>query len=532
VTAPPTTAPRARRVPWHPFLFAAIVVVTLWLDAAISPYAVIRSLVVALLLAGAITLVAGLLLRSFELGGVVASGVIGLLWSKQVIDGLAEAPERMGPLAIVWFAVIVLAIALVARLVWRLAPRIDRYSLTRFLNRAAGFLLAAALLLGFVRGSMAAVIEDLDQGVPLANWGGSSSPADAARPDIYAILLDGYPRADVLQYAFELDNTGFVEALTDRGFEVAAESHSDYIWTHVSVPSALNLEYVESVPAIAKVIDEQLPQQPSLRRAVSDNLAFQLAREHGYDAVGIGSGFEHVAPRRADVYVDGGQLNEFEISLLSSTFAGDIVGLIAPDFASAQQRDRILFNLESLGAIASNRDRPPAFVFAHVPAPHQPVVFGEGGTPVEVPISESFFADSPMERGEPQDEFIERYRAQLPYLNDRVLAAVDDIIAGSEVPPVILLFADHGSASAVDWNAADPYEVDPARLLERTGTLVAARTPDHDGVYPDDVSPADLLRLVFDAYWGTDYGPATPPPHGGQIAPVDASVLEAQSTGP
>ena len=78
----------------------------------------------------------------------------------------------------------------------------------------------------------------LDQGRDLAAW--LASPAtDASRegPDIYAILLDGYPRADVLAHAFDIDNGPFVGALEERGFAVAGASHSDYIWTHTTVPS-------------------------------------------------------------------------------------------------------------------------------------------------------------------------------------------------------------------------------------------------------------------------------------------------------
>ena len=102
-----------------------------------------------------------------------------------------------------------------------------------------------------------------------------------------------------------------------------------------------------------------------------------MAREHGYDAVAVASGFEEVAPRQADVYVDSGNLNEFEISLLTSTFAGDVVNAVAPDFGSGQHRERIQANLDALPEIAATRDRPPALVFAHVPAPHQPTVFGD-----------------------------------------------------------------------------------------------------------------------------------------------------------
>ncbi len=514
-----------RRLPWHPLAFAALIVLTAWLDAAVSPFAAVRSLVVALVVAAAITAVASLPLRSIQAGAIIATASLGVVWSKQLIAAVVELAERMGPLVIVWALVVVAAVVITIRLVRRSRPTLDRESLTIVLNRASSLLLVAAVLLGLVTGRFAATIDDLDQGSGLADWPRGET-GEPERPDIYVILLDGYPRSDVLQYAFALDNEPFLDALTDRGFEVASASRSDYLWTHVSVPSALNLAYVEQIPAMLDVIEGRAPRQPTLRTTVANSVAFDVAREHGYTAVGVGSGFEEVAPRRADVYIDGGQLNEFETSLITSTFAGAIVAALAPDFASGQQRDRIEYNLDVLADIAETPGRPPAFTFAHVPAPHQPVVLGEDGAPVEVPISDSFYADSPMERGEDPDEFIERYRAQLPYLNGRVLDAIDAIVAASSVPPVVVLIADHGSASAVNWNVTQPGDADPARLLERTGTLFAALTPELADVFPDDISPADILRLLFDAYLGTEYGRAIPPPDGGQIPPVDASVLD------
>jgi len=512
------------RLPWHPALFAAVVVVTLWLDAAISPFAAIRSLVVALALAVILTAVGGLALRSLALGGILASGVIGALWSRQLIDSIVEVAQRMGFLAIVWVLLIFAATILGYRVLRHSASRVSREGITGFLNGAAVLLLVSAVILGVFRGRLAAVGDDLGQGVDLAAWSTSGAEQATGQPDIFVILLDGYPRADVLEYAFDLDNAPFTGALAARGFDVATDSHSDYLWTHVSVPSALNLAYVEQIPALLDVIEGRAPRQPTLRTTMADSIAFDVARENGYTTVAVASGFEEVAPRRADVYVDGGQLNEFEISLIASTFASDIVAAMAPDFASGQQRDRILHNLGVLPDIA--REGGPALVFAHIPAPHQPVVFGEGGAPVAVPVSGAFFADSPQERGEPQAEYLDRYRAQLPYLNDRILESIDGIIANADEPPVIVLFADHGSASAVDWNATQPEDAEPARLLERTGILFAALTPGHEDVFPDDISPVDLFRLLFDAYLDTDYGRASPPEGGGQIAPVDASTLD------
>jgi len=513
------------RLPWHPALFAAVIVVTLWLDAAVSPFAAVRSLAVAVVLAAALTALAGLALRSASLGGIVATGFIGLLWSRQLFESIGEIGSGMGMLAIGWGLLIVVAAIVAVRIVRRQAPRLTREQVGTFLNRGAVLLLVATVALGVIRGRFAVAGDDLGQGIGLANWSASGT-ALAGQPDMFVILLDGYPRADVLDYAFGHDNSPFTDALEERGFEVATASHSDYLWTHVSVPSALNLAYVEQIPAMVEIIEGRVPRQPTLRTTIADNAAFEQARRHGYTTVAVGAGFEEVAPRRADVYVDGGQLNEFEISLIASTFAGQIVAAVAPDFASGQQRDRILHNLEVLPEIAVRARAEPVLVFAHVPAPHQPVVFGHDGDPVSVPISGSFFADSPFERGEEQGEFLDRYRAQLPYLNERVLDAIDGILENADQPPVIVLFADHGSASAVNWNATLIQDADPARLLERTGTLFAALTPEHSDVFPDDISPVDIFRLLFDAYLGTDYGRASAPAGGGQIAPVDASVLD------
>ena len=513
-----------QRLPWHPVLFASAIVVTVWLDAAVSPYAAARSLGTAIGLAVVLALIGTTVTRSLELGAAGASLLIGLLWSKQLAASAADIVNRMGPLAVVWIVLIGAAAGLGTRILRRKRRTIDRHDVTVFLNRASMLLLIAAVIVGWTGGRLGSFVADLRQGVGPHDWPARSADAPAG-PDIYAVLLDGYPRADVLRWAFDISNDEFLEALAERGFDVASSSHSDYMWTHLSVPSALNLAYVEQIPGMAAVADGKAPLQPTMRQTAASNEAFDVAREHGYTTVAVASGFEHVAIRRSDVYLDDGGLNEFEISLLSSTYAGDIVNAIAPGFAAAQQRERIRQSLAALPQIAAITDRGPAFVFAHVPAPHQPTVFGDGGAPVDVPLSGHFFADSPVERGQDETEFRARYRAQLPYLNDLVLSAIDGILARSRTRPVIVLFADHGSASKVDWTTADVGTTDPARVLERTGTLFAALTPGHPNLYPNDISPVDIFRLLFDAYLGTQYGRATPPADGGQTPPIDASVL-------
>jgi hypothetical protein len=510
-------------VPWHPILFAAWVIVGIWLDAAVSPFAAVRALVVAVLIASLLCGVGWAVTRSATVGGLLATGIIVAIWIRLPIEGLSSIAGRMGVvIGAIWALLVLAALVLVAR---RIRGRWSVDGATAWLNRATGLLLVATLLFGLVGGRMWSLVPDLDQGAPLTALATRES-RPSPLPDIYAIVLDGYPRADALEYAFDFDNSEFLEALRERGFSIADRSHSDYLWTHVSLPSALNMAYVEQVPALRSFMEGRSPRQPTLRRAMADAAVFDLARGLGYTTVAVASGFEEVALRQADIYVDGGQLNEFEISVLTGTFAADLLRPLWPDFGSGQQRSRIRYDLEVLPQVAEASSRGPLFVFDHVPAPHQPTVFGAGGSPLANPLKPNWFADSPLERGEDPASFRARYRDQLPALNDLVITAVDGIISASDEPPVILIFADHGSASAVDWNATQPDEADPARLLERTAAFFAAYTPGRSDVFPDDISPVDIFRLLADAYWGTEYGRATPPENGGQISPVDASAFD------
>ena len=69
---------------------------------------------------------------------------------------------------------------------------------------------------GLVRGRLDSLGADLRQGIPLYAWAGSAS-GDQTQPDLFVILLDGYPRAYVLDYAFGIDNTPFLDELAIAG---------------------------------------------------------------------------------------------------------------------------------------------------------------------------------------------------------------------------------------------------------------------------------------------------------------------------
>jgi hypothetical protein len=68
-----------------------------------------------------------------------------------------------------------------------------------------------------------------------------------------------------------------------------------------------------------------------------------------------------------------------------------------------------------------------------------------------------------------------------------------DRITAADPEAVIILFSDHGAR--FDSGVTDEYY----------RTFFAARTPGHEGLFPDDVSPVNVLPLLENAYFGASF---------------------------
>jgi hypothetical protein len=92
------------------------------------------------------------------------------------------------------------------------------------------------------------------------------------------------------------------------------------------------------------------------------------------------------------------------------------------------------------------------------------------------------------------------YTDQIQYLNGRVLAAIDRILAASP-EPIVILMGDHGLRLLLRRSARDTC------LRETFAILNAIRLPDRDESWLyETISPVNVFRIVFDAYFGTKLG--------------------------
>jgi len=452
-------------LPIYPTLLAGVIVFGAYLDGDISLHAALRSLLIAISAAAVVTALAAWAL-GLRRGPVLVAALVLIVRSTDLFHA-AVAAVLLALVGIAWF--------------------VARRSLLRDPNRLFNTfglaLLVTTLLTAGFSGTLWRV--DLAQGRPFADARASSSAQWADRPDIYVVLLDGYPRADTLGRLFDFDNTPFLRDLEDRGFEVAGSSRSNYMYTTMTLTSMLHMRYVQDIPESSLTSASR----PSLRALINHNPTWDLLRALGYKVAANQAPWETVAMRSADLFC-GDHINDFEMYLLRTTLIGPVVNFLNPNFLGDQHRRAINQAFDCLSQISAPTETPK-FVFIHVGGPHLPIVFTSAGDPA----ARDVFGQDAHELGVSHERFVAAYVEEIQYLNRRVLEAVDELASRAD-DPIVILMSDHGSESRLDWNDSSRSD-----LQERFSNFFAARTPSKTSVFPADLTPINLFPILFDAYF-------------------------------
>lgn len=312
-------------------------------------------------------------------------------------------------------------------------------------------------------------------------------PPDQPLPDIYYIILDSYARADRLQTLYGYDNSRFIQQLQAMGFYVASCSQSNYGRTDLSLTSALNMDYIQ------RLHPELTPETISRTSVFADlkhSAVRQILEENGYRTVAFATGFAWNEWTDADEYIAPSPLspnmNEFEIMLLRTTLTRQLLesGMLQIDPLGAPRfRERTQLAFATLPELPHTPG--PKFVFAHLIIPHPPFVFGPNGE--EIDAAQFVNADGKYTF----DTYSKGYTTALTFLNAQMESILARIIAESNPPPVIIVQGDHG-----------PWLQSKERAFD---ILNAYYLPGHaDDLYPT-ISPVNSFRIVFNAYFGTNY---------------------------
>lgn len=498
------------KIPFYPYLIAIYPVVYLLAEniREIKPGAGLRSVLFFLFIAVLSVIFGKVLSRDARKGAIIAGAMLLVFFliffvlyaplyrglRDVQLSGQALGRHRyLVPLS----AVLVLATAFG---VFALVRRISEKKLRAFtfaLNAISSVLILIPLIgmLVYMGNKQFSAGIKADELPPLAEMPGTP----ASKPDIYLIILDMHVSDTALKTLTGYEDPAFSNSLREKGFYIAECSRSNYPATQYSLTSQLNMDYIHNLTdsTDAKVL-YQLMQFSRVERTLKSLGYRTYAFETGYEFTELKEAEEFLSPLAgATALLTYPGVTPFE-SLLLQVSGGRILYETRDqlsqkmqyiiDAAYVEYRDRILFDLDTLPEIAA--EAGPKFVFAHIMAPHSPFVFDRDGNFVKRRTPFTLTADP---EGYDFFEFSDAYYEELLYLHKRVLGVVDEILANSQTPPVIIIQGDHGMPRTAHRNAH--YEIYNA--IYQAGKS-------GDGLY-GTLSPVNSFRVIFNDLFETDY---------------------------
>lgn len=327
-----------------------------------------------------------------------------------------------------------------------------------------------------------------------------SKPLPTNAPDIYYFILDGYARHDVLQEVYGYNNEPFLKQLEQRGFYIARNSTSNYCQTILSLASSLNMNYLQNLPEYKNYTGNK---GKVLVEMIAESAARKELRKFGYKFMTFASGFYASEIKNADRYWESAtsiHFDEFENALLNSTPLPDLaLQFFQKNIFYGLHRKLVLFPFQKLPEAVT--EASPKFVFVHIVAPHPPFVFGPNGEEVQADRPFNYYDGSYfIKTGGSVPEYINGYKGQVQFLNPKILAAVDTILAASKTPPVIILQGDHSARLHLDWD-----DEKKTRQKETFSVLSAYHFPGKDttGLYPE-ISQVNNFRLILNKYFAAN----------------------------
>ena len=337
-----------------------------------------------------------------------------------------------------------------------------------------------------------AALEGYGVDSPLA--GGFGSPVRAAdgMPDVYYIVLDGYGRRDALAEFYGITDDPLAKGLEERGFYVAQASRTNYTQTLQSLGSTLNMEYLHELLEVSANEESR----DALKRLTDSSLVAARFRAGGYKFVSIVTYSSMLPTASAEVVHE----NQHGPSLLEEAFIGSIPfgSTLESTGVANNHRIRVLSAYRSLDELA--RSRRPQFVLVHIIAPHPPFVFTADGGPTEN-ITEHKDASHYMEIGGTLESYVGGYRAQAEYIAKRTLESIDKLLARPGPRRCIIVQGDHGRKARLDYESLERSD-----LTESLPILNAYLVPQKmESELYASISPVNTFRIVLSHLFEPDY---------------------------
>ncbi|MFT5723463.1 MAG: hypothetical protein ACI9JN_000576 [Bacteroidia bacterium] len=328
----------------------------------------------------------------------------------------------------------------------------------------------------------------------------SNTTIQAVRPTIYYLVMDAYTSNGVLQEYFDFDNSEFTDYLKGKGFYVADKAISNYGQTVLSIPSALNMSYLDS---IIEVLGEDHGSRWPMATVLNNNRVLNILRGQGYKSISFdASMFEVVYLKDADIFhkTPGTKFSLYQNELMNMSIIRAFNRRLPIVTASPEDfhRRKILEAFRVMETIPEKKQ--PYYVHGHVLAPHQPFLFDKDGNPVQPGHDYNIWR--PLNATADNSFYKKGYIDQLQFVNKKLMHLIDKIITDSKVPPIIILQGDHGSCSEL----RNHHGFENNDFKERFSIINAYYFPDQDyEMLYDSISPINSFKVVMNKYFDGNY---------------------------
>lgn len=314
------------------------------------------------------------------------------------------------------------------------------------------------------------------------------------RPDVYHLVLDGMGRPDVLAAKYDLHLDSVLEEFRQLGFQVdAGQGSANYVQTHLSLASMLNMSYLDELTAVQGTSTDRRP----LRDLISSARVPTVFKRLGYRVEFIGSGYLWNGVFQVADACDCPQLwfADPEIGALSFTPL-KVLPLLSAGLRFHYRR--VVSTFDRLERVPA--DDRPRYVFAHLMIPHPPFVVDRLGQFTD-PGEMSRWGDGSFFLGT-NEEYSAGYRAQATFALKRALLSVRSILAEGERAgraTIVIIHGDHGPR--LGFNSRQPTPESGNVVLP---VFMAIRTPQATPVRKPPLSLVNVYRAVFRDVFGAD----------------------------
>jgi len=313
-------------------------------------------------------------------------------------------------------------------------------------------------------------------------------------PDIYYILLDGYPGKTSLKKVVGFDNQKFLTSLENQGFFIQKKSYVNYAHTFLSLPSILNMKYLDD---ITSKLNDTNSNQSIPYELGSNNQVMNFVKSQGYTTVSFDSGWGFTRDMKsADLKLCGDNKifnSEFLIALVKNS----ILNPVYVKVFETSKVEGILCIFEELPKVKERTDQP-IFVFAHIFSPHPPYIFGVNGE-----IRNLKNLDPHLETKENLDK--EAFVNQLIFVNKKITQVVSELL-DSKDQPIIIIQSDHGTAFLFEDNVENWINPNNEMIKERADSINFIFLPKNTtNIFSESITPVNTFRILFNHYFETDF---------------------------